>query len=122
MAALKGSLTRRDTLADYNAVLYLAAVRIIASTRLRAMAAPWPQARQEVEAWLGRVRVVIWNTAADVRQTDPRASMVGNRRVVFDFCNNDLRLIVKIDYHEHQVFIRWFGTHRDYDRINAEEA
>ncbi len=103
-------------------MLYLVAVRIIASTRLRAMAAPWPQARQEVEAWLGRVRLVIWNTAADVRQTDPRASMVGNRRVIFDFCNKDLRLIVKIDYHGHQVFIRWFGTHRDYDRINAEEV
>jgi mRNA interferase HigB len=48
--------------------------------------------------------------------------MVGNRRVIFDFCNKDLRLIVKIDYHGHQVFIRWFGTHRDYDRINAEEV
>ena len=97
-------------------------MRIIASTRLRDMAAPWPHARPEVEAWLGSVRVVTWNNAADVRQTDPRASIVGNRRVVFDFCNNDLRLVVKIDYREHQVFIRWFGTHRDYDRINAEEA
>lgn len=85
------------------------------------MAARWPHARSEVEAWLGRVRVVTWNNAGEVLQTDPRVSIVGNRRVVFGFCNNDLRLAVKIDYNEHQVFIRWFGTHRDYDRINVEE-
>lgn len=96
-------------------------MRIIASTRLRALAAPWPQCRLEVEAWLGRVRLVVWNTPADIRRTDPRVSIVGNRRAVFDFCNNDLRLVVKIDYREHQVFIRWFGSHREYDRLNVED-
>jgi mRNA interferase HigB len=97
-------------------------VRIIATTRLRALAAPWPKARTEVETWIARVRLVSWQAPSDLRQTDPRVSILANRRAVFDFANNDLRLVVKIDYQEQQVFIRWFGTHADYDRINAAEV
>jgi mRNA interferase HigB len=96
-------------------------MRIIASTRLRTLAEPFPHARHEIEDWIARVRLVTWASPNEVRQTDPRASIIANRRVVFNICGNDLRLIVKIDYVEQQVFIRWFGTHADYSRLNAAE-
>lgn len=97
-------------------------MRIIVRTTLLELAKPWTPAREEVRRWCALVERLSWRTPADVRAFDPRASILANRRVVFDFSNNDPRLVVKVDYQFGMVFIRWFGTHRDYDRINASEV
>ena len=51
-----------------------------------------------------------------------RASIVGRDRVVFRIKGNDYRLVVRVFYPGRQVFIRFIGTHAEYDRINAEEV
>ncbi|MGO9449722.1 MAG: type II toxin-antitoxin system HigB family toxin [Candidatus Binataceae bacterium] len=55
----------------------------------------------------------------EVRQSYATASIVSGDRVVFNIKGNDYRLITAIDYGRQTVFIKWIGTHRDYDKIDA---
>ena len=57
--------------------------------------------------------------ALEVRQSYATASIVSGDRVVFNIKGNDYRLITAIDYGRQTVFIKWIGTHRDYDKIDA---
>ena len=59
--------------------------------------------------------------SAPIRATDPMASILANRRVVFHILGGRFRLVVKVDYQEQKVFIRFFGTHAQYNKINAAE-
>ena len=85
------------------------------------MASPWPEARKAVEDWYAMAEIAIWDTPQELRASDPTASILANRRVVFNILGNRFRLVVKVDYAEHKLFIRFFGTHRQYDDINASE-
>jgi mRNA interferase HigB len=96
-------------------------VRVIARSRLLEMAAPWPDARKAVEDWYAMADVATWDNPQALRSTDPTASILANRRVVFNILGNRFRLVVKVDYREHKLFIRFFGTHQQYDAINASE-
>lgn len=71
--------------------------------------------------WLAEAEGARWENPHDIKKRYPKASIVGNNRVVFDICHNKYRLIVKVDYQEEVVEIRYLGTHKDYDRINAKE-
>jgi mRNA interferase HigB len=97
------------------------AVRIIAKTKLMHMARPWPEARQAVCDWHDLAEAARWPTPNSIRESDPTASILANRRVVFNVLGNRFRLVVKVDYIEQKLFIRFFGTHKQYDGINAEE-
>ena len=57
-----------------------------------------------------------------VKERYPGASLIADNRVVFNIKGNDYRLIVRIDYANRMVFIRFIGTHAEYDRINAVEV
>ena len=97
-------------------------MRVIAHTRLVALASPWPEARRAVEDWYEASTAAVWSSPAEIKAFDPSASIVANRRVVFNILGNRFRLIVKVDYIEHKLFIRFFGTHQEYDRITAAQA
>ncbi len=97
-------------------------MRVIAKTKLMAMAKPWPEARQAVADWHDLAVAACWATPNDVRRSDPTASVLANRRVVFNVLGNRFRLVVKVDYKEQKIFIRFFGTHSMYDAITAEEV
>ena len=101
---------------------YCSIVRVIAHTRLVALASPWPEARRAVEDWHEATTAALWSSPADVKASDPTASILANRRVVFNILGNRFRLIVKVDYSEHKLFVRFFGTHQEYDRIDAAQA
>ncbi|MCY3873063.1 MAG: type II toxin-antitoxin system HigB family toxin [Rhodobacteraceae bacterium] len=60
-----------------------------------------------------------WSSPSDVKAAYRTASVVGNHRVVFDIGGNKYRLVVRIDYEHRIVFVRFVGTHAEYDRINA---
>jgi len=94
-------------------------MRVIARSRLLALAQPWPEARSACDEWCRCVERITWADASAVRATDPRASILANHRVVFDILGGRFRLVVRIDYPCHMVFIRFFGTHQQYDRIDA---
>ena len=96
-------------------------MRIIAKTRLMQMAKPWPEARTAVCDWHDLALAANWSSPNTIRATDPMASILANRRVVFHILGGRFRLVVKVDYKEQKLFIRFFGTHAQYNKINAAE-
>jgi mRNA interferase HigB len=101
---------------------YLGAVRIIAKATLRAFWARHADAEEPLLAWYREVKIEDWDTPAKVKTKYGNASILGNNRVVFNIKGNDYRLVVKINYPYRVVYIRFVGTHADYDTINAEEV
>ena len=60
-----------------------------------------------------------WQTSVDVKSTYASASIVGADRVVFNIVGNRYRLVTAVDYEKSIVFIKWIGTHNDYDSIDV---
>ncbi len=63
-----------------------------------------------------------WSSAADIKRSYATASIVSADRVVFNIKGNDYRLVVAVDYEKSIVWIKWIGTHKDYDRIDVKEV
>jgi mRNA interferase HigB len=76
--------------------------------------------RSQFQAWLVIVDHTKWNTPEDVKAAYPKASILKGGRVVFNIKGNDYRLIARIQYQAGVIAIRLFGTHAEYDRIDAE--
>ena len=72
-----------------------------------------------IEAWFHEARTAHWRNSAEVKKSYATASIVSADRVVFNVKGNDYRLVTAIDYARQIVFIKWIGTHRDYDKIDA---
>jgi mRNA interferase HigB len=68
------------------------------------------------------VRKARWRSSADVRRLYATASIVSADRVVFNVKGNDHRLVVAVDFEKGIGWIKWLGTHRDYDRIDVKEV
>lgn len=64
----------------------------------------------------------MWRTPADIKLAHRNASIVGSDRVVFNIGGNKFRLVVAVKYSAQLVFIRFVGTHEDYDDIEAGEV
>lgn len=78
-------------------------------------------AKQPLLAWFAEARKDEWRTPADIKRLYRTADILPGNRVVFNIGGNKYRLIVKIHYDLGIVYIRFIGTHAEYDRINAEE-
>ena len=78
-------------------------------------------ARSQLEAWYAEVHSARWRNPAEVKEQYRSASILKSNRIVFNICGNKYRLIVKVNYPAQIVFIRFIGTHKQYDSINAEE-
>lgn len=74
-----------------------------------------------MRAWFHEARIADWSTPADIKASYRNASILGNNRVVFNIGGNKYRLVVAVNYRARIVFIRFIGSHVEYDRINAEE-
>lgn len=96
-------------------------MRIIARRTLKDFWEKHPDAKGQLEAWYREVKLATWSKSADVKTRYPEASIVGRDRVIFDICKNRYRLIVVIKYKFHVIYIRFIGTHAEYDRIDAKE-
>jgi mRNA interferase HigB len=77
-------------------------------------------AKGQLEAWYYEARHAQWSSPADVKAQYRSASIIGDNRVVFNIAGNKYRLIVRINYGSKTVFVRFIGTHKEYDKINAE--
>lgn len=73
-----------------------------------------------LDAWFHEVLRADWETPADVLKAYANASIVGPDRVVFNIKGNDYRLVAAINYRHQIVFIKWLGTHADYDEIDVK--
>ena len=97
-------------------------MRIIAKKALREFWKRHPDAEEPFLAWYREVEKEDWDTPAKVKAKYRGASIVGDNRVVFNIKGNDYRLVVKINYPYRVVYIRFVGTHAEYDVIDAEEV
>jgi mRNA interferase HigB len=77
-------------------------------------------ARSQYEAWIDIVSRAQWRNPEDVKTSYPKASILKASRVVFNIKGNDYRLVAALQYRAGTLAIRFFGTHGDYDRIDAE--
>jgi mRNA interferase HigB len=80
------------------------------------------QAEQQLKVWHMETVKAEWSNSAELKQHFRTASIINNRRVVFNIKGNDYRLIVDIEFTKKAVFIVWFGTHKQYDKINVEKV
>jgi mRNA interferase HigB len=76
--------------------------------------------RSQYGAWLDIVTRAEWLNPEDVKASYPKASILKAGRVVFNIKGNDYRLIVRVQYQASVLMIRFFGTHAEYDEIDAE--
>jgi len=75
-----------------------------------------------LDAWFDEVRTAKWASTASVRRHYTTASIVSAERIAFNIKGNSYRLIVSVDFEKGIVWIKWIGSHRDYDRIDAAEV
>jgi mRNA interferase HigB len=78
-------------------------------------------ARAPLEAWYREAKAAEWNDPNDIKSKFRSASILKNSRVVFNIGGNKYRLIVRINYDSRVVFVRFVGTHEEYDSVNAED-
>ncbi len=97
-------------------------MRIIAKRTLREFWELYSDAEEALLAWYREVEKEDWDTPAKVKGKYRTASILGDSRVVFNIKGNDYRLVVKINYPYRVVYIRFVGTHAEYDGIDAEEV
>jgi mRNA interferase HigB len=77
-------------------------------------------ARSQYEAWLDIVTRANWRNPEDIKASYPKASILKSSRVVFNIKGNDYRLVAAVQYRAGVLAIRFFGTHAEYNRIDAE--
>jgi len=77
-------------------------------------------ARTQYEAWLAIAGPAQWEKPEDVKASHPRASILKGSRAVFNIKGNDYRLVAALNYAAGVLVIRFFGTHEEYDEIDAE--
>ena len=97
-------------------------MRIIALKTLRDFWESHPNARQQLQAWYEDAKHAVWQSPTDIKAVYGNASIVANNRVVFNIKGNDYRLIVAINYQFGIAYIRFVGTHAEYDKVNAAEV
>ena len=97
-------------------------MRINAKKTLRAFWQRYPEAEEPLLAWYRETEKADWEGPAQVKERYKSASFVGGNRVIFNIKGNDYRLVVKINYPYRVVYIRFVGTHADYDKIDVEEV
>lgn len=95
-------------------------MRVIAVSALRQFWENHPAAEQPLKAWLDEASKATWEQPADIKAHYRSASVLKNRRVVFNIKGNDYRLIVAIAYRFGIVYVKFIGTHAEYDKIDAE--
>jgi mRNA interferase HigB len=78
------------------------------------------EARKQLQSWIYEVRYSAWENAIELKLKYRNASIINAKRVVFNIKGNDFRLIVDIEYKLKIVFIVWFGSHEEYNKIDAK--
>jgi mRNA interferase HigB len=95
-------------------------MRVIAIKKLRDFWAAHPDSQQPLLAWYDEASKATWMQPADIKTHYASASILKNRRVVFNIKGNDYRLIAAIAYKLGLVYVKFIGTHKQYDAVDAE--
>ena len=95
-------------------------MRVIAKKILRDFWLKHSDAEQPLKSWYREAEKAFWKTPNQLKRNYPFASILENNRAVFNIKGNKYRLVVRINYEVGIVWIRFVGTHTQYDKINAE--
>ena len=95
-------------------------MRIIAISHLRTFWMQYPDAEQPLLSWIDEARHAHWTSPTDIKAQYRSASVLKSRRIVFNIKGNDYRLVVAIAYRFGAIYIKFIGTHKQYDAIDAD--
>jgi mRNA interferase HigB len=96
-------------------------MRVVAKRILRDFWEKHKDSEDQLKTWYNETCKSGWTSPADIKREYPKASILKFGRVVFNICGNKYRLIAHVNYLRQWVFIRFIGTHTDYDKIDAEK-
>ena len=96
-------------------------MHVLSLKRLREFWQQHADSEQALRAWYREACQASWKSFADIKKMHRSADQITGNRVVFNIKGNHYRLIVKIHYNSGRTFIRFIGTHAEYDKINAEK-
>jgi len=94
--------------------------RIFSKSTLREFWETYTDSEQYLKTWYDTAMNSDWKTPNDVKQTYANASILKNCRIVFNIKGNSYRLVVKFNFEKQWIFIRFIGTHVEYDEIDAD--
>lgn len=107
---------------------YYSRMRIIARRTLREFVEvltghkDQPAVKAALDAWFDEARKARWRSTADIKRRYATASVVSGERIVFNVKGNAYRLVVAVDFEKSIVWIKWIGTHKDYNRIDVAKV
>ena len=94
-------------------------MRILSKKILREFWEKHSDSKQQLKAWYQESCKVNWKNTQEIKTKYPSASFLADNRVVFNIKGNTYRLIVKINFDYHMIWVRFIGTHAEYDKIDA---
>jgi mRNA interferase HigB len=94
-------------------------LRIISKKILREFWEKHSDSQQQLKSWYQETNDAEWTNPKHIKKEYPSASFLADNRVVFNIKGNKYRLIVKINYEYNMIWIRFIGTHAEYDKIDA---
>lgn len=94
-------------------------MRIISLKKLKEFWRLHPKAEKPLRAWYADAKQSTWQSPTAIKVIYKNASIVANNRVVFNINGNDYRLVVAINYRFGILYIRFIGTHKEYDKIDV---
>jgi mRNA interferase HigB len=94
-------------------------LRVIAKKTLREFWEKHSDSKQQLISWYQETCNIEWKNTKEIKKEYPSASFLTDNRIVFNIKGNSYRLIVKINFDYHMVWIRFIGTHAEYDKIDA---
>ena len=100
--------------------MYLCGVNIIVKRAILFYVDKYPQAHTPLLTWYNEFLKENFKNFNELKSVYGNASLVGSNRVVFNIKGNDYRLIVSVNFKQFAAYIIWFGTHKQYDKINVE--
>ncbi len=95
-------------------------MRVIAKKVLREFWEKHSDCEHQLKAWFQEISKTEWTNPNEIKVEYPSASIIGNDRIVFNIKGKKYRLIVKINFDYQMVWIRFIGTHSEYDKVNAK--
>jgi mRNA interferase HigB len=95
-------------------------MHIVAVKFLRTFWEKNPGSEQSLKSWVDEAKKASWSQPTEIKEQYRSASILKNKRVVFNIKGNDYRLVVSVAYHYQALYVKFIGTHKEYDAIDAE--
>ncbi|MCF8295443.1 MAG: type II toxin-antitoxin system HigB family toxin [Bacteroidales bacterium] len=96
-------------------------MRVVAKKILRDFWERHPDSEGQLKTWFKEATKAKWACPNDIKDEYPKVSILKSGRAVFNICGNKYRLITQVNYMRQWVFVRFIGTHSDYDKIDADK-